>query len=129
MKKSLIVIAFIVSLFSSAIGTALADTDPDTTGPAIGYIISLSNTSVQIVYNEPVDQTTAEDVQNYAITGIFGSPQLAVTSATLVNPTTVVLTTASQSTATLYLVTVTNVTDTSGNVIQSGYNSRAFAGQ
>ena len=69
---------------------------------------SALNNSVSLVFNEDLDQESAEDTGNYAIDG------LNVTGATLVNPTTVVLTTAAQDDAGAnYTVQATGVKDQS----------------
>lgn len=96
----------------------------DTTAPsALEAIGSDSFTSATITFSEPLDPATAQNAANYSIT-----PALAVSAATLLNPTTVVLTTAAQAVDTAYTVTISNVKDTAsaGNVIKAPGNSVGF---
>lgn len=75
-----------------------------------------------LTFSEPMDAASASVASHYVIT-----PSLAVTAATLVNSTTVRLTTATQAQNTSYTVTVSAVLDTAipGNVIDPAHNSGA----
>lgn len=95
----------------------------DSTPPQVSTATAVNGSTVNLVYNEQVDSTTAQNTANYSI-----SPALAVTGAVLqADGKTVQLTTASQNYGTVYTVTVTNVKDTAGNII-SGNNTATFTG-
>ena len=83
---------------------------------------SSSFDKVTISFNERVDATNAIVTGNYQIT-----PELAVTGAMLENGTNVVLTTSSQTSGTVYTVSVTGVTDLAQNVIAAGASKQFTA--
>ena len=81
---------------------------PDTTAPTLVNAIGDANlTDITLVFSEPVTAATAEDENNYSL-----APALAVSSAVLVNPTTVRLTTAARTFPDDYTLTVQNISDT-----------------
>jgi hypothetical protein len=81
---------------------------PDTNGPTVVSAFADANlTDITIVFSEPVSAATAEDEGNYSL-----DPALAVSSATLVDPTTVLLTTAARTFPNDYTLTIQNVNDT-----------------
>ncbi len=91
----------------------------DTTKPAAPTAVVTGNTTVQVTFNEAVDKTLAENIANYAIDN-----SLVVLKAELdsdVNSGTymkkVTLTTSAQTVGTIYKVTVQNVADVAGNVM------------
>ena len=84
----------------------------DTNPPVISSANAISETSVEITFNESLDQTTAENVANYSITG------LTVSAASL-NNNKVTLTTSTQTESQSYTITVNNIEDLVGNVILS----------
>jgi len=96
----------------------------DTTPPSITNIIALSLTSVQISFSEAINDTMAEDETNYSIT-----PLLNISSAELQEGNKVLLTTGEQIPGEPYELTVSNIADTSGNVMSdttidfTGYQS------
>lgn len=106
----------------SANNTA-AFTGIDTTPPQVVSATAINDTTVNVLFNEQVDVTTAQTIANYSV-----APGLAVSSAVLLaDNKTVQLTIASQTWQTNYTVTVNNVQDTSANVI-SGSNTATFTG-
>lgn len=97
---------------------------PDSTKPQLSAAAALTNTTVKVIFNEKVDEVTAENAANYTIEG------LTITSAERQdNEAEVVLTTSAQTAPHVYTVKVENVTDLVGNVIDSDNDDRAFAGK
>lgn len=90
------------------------DAGADIIPPILTSATALSSTSVEIVFDEPLEETTAENINNYSI-----EPFLAVSSATL-QSNKVVLTTAEQTASENYTITVNNVEDLAGNPIEAG---------
>ncbi|MHB9010406.1 MAG: cytochrome c3 family protein [Carboxydocellales bacterium] len=91
-------------------------TGGDTSPPVVAGAFAVDATHVDVIFNEQVESTTAQDVANYSI-----SPSLAISAAVLqTGNKTVRLTTAGQASDTSYQLTVTNVKDTANNVISSG---------
>lgn len=120
-----VTVANVHDLSSNAISDSntASFTGIDTTPPQVVSASTVNDTTVDILFNEPVNSETAQDAANYGI-----SPALAVSNAVLqADGRTVRLTTARQSWQTTYNVTVSIVTDTSGNVI-SGSNTASFSG-
>jgi hypothetical protein len=68
--------------------------------------------SVTIEFSEPVTAASATTAGNYSLSG-----GVTVSSATQVNPTTVLLATSKQAEATQYTLTVRNLADNAGNTI------------
>jgi hypothetical protein len=94
----------------------------DTTPPEVISATALDDESVEVIFSEPLDQTTAEQASNYTIAG------LPILSATLqVDPTHVVITTHYQSNL-LYALVVASVEDGSGNIIQPPNDNASFTG-
>jgi hypothetical protein len=94
-------------LESGRSNSAQATTFLDITPPSI-VSVSASETSLEIIFNEPLDTVSAEDIYNYIITG-----GISVMSASL-DTDTVTLTTSAHTKGT-YTLTVKDVRDTSGN--------------
>jgi len=95
----------------------------DAAKPEVYSAVAITNTTVDVAFNEEVDKATAETISNYTIEG------LAVVKAVLQsNGTTVKLTTASQTQGTIYKVVVANVKDEAGNVVNGDKNSQQFGG-
>lgn len=105
-------------------GSSAADfTGIDSTPPHVVSAATVNDTTVSVLFNESVDEATAEIKANYSIT-----PSLEVSGAVLQGDgKTVHLSTSPQSWQTEYTVRVTNVTDSSGNVI-AGVSTATFAG-
>ncbi len=96
----------------------------DTTPPVVVSAVSLDSTTVDIAFSEQIERMAAESPVNYAIT-----PELAVNGAVLLpDGKTVRLTTAPQMWGTQYTLTVTGVSDVSGNIISgTAGNTAEFA--
>ncbi|MBN1948772.1 MAG: hypothetical protein JW784_03440, partial [Candidatus Cloacimonetes bacterium] len=80
-----------------------------------------SLTSVNLIFSESLDETSAETTTNYSI-----QPELNISAANL-SGNRVTLTTAEQTPGQLYTVSVNNVEDLAGNVI-AGNNTANFTG-
>ena len=85
---------------------------PDINPPLLVSATSTSITGLTVQFNEAVDQTSAETVGNYSISG------LTISDAVLTSGTIVTLTTSEQTAAASYTLTVNNVADLAGNVIE-----------
>jgi lamin tail-like protein/Big-like domain-containing protein len=83
----------------------------DETPPVVSSAAAISETSVEINFNEPLDQTSSETLSNYQIV-----PALTITSAVL-SGNKVTLTTSQQTAGESYTITINNVEDLAGNVI------------
>lgn len=86
----------------------------DTVRPTLVSATAVTNTTVDVVFSEAVDQATAENVTNYSVDLGVGNPSTATRQA---NQTTVRLIFASALAANNYVLTVNNVADLSSNVI------------
>lgn len=86
----------------------IVDSDPPVLGAVRG---SPTLDVVEVIFNEPLDATTAETLGNYTV-----APALAISSATL-SGQKVLLSTAPQANGTAYAVTVRNVADQHSNVM------------
>jgi len=87
----------------------------DTTPPTLLSAVANTSTSVEVTFSEQVDQTTAQTYTNYAIN------DLTVTDAILQSGgMTVELITGEQEVGYAYTITVNNIEDLAGNVIDSG---------
>lgn len=97
----------------------------DTTPPTILSVTALSNINVEITFSEALNDTMAENENNYSI-----SPFLAITEAELKNENKVLLTTEEQTEDETYTITVYNVEDLAGNPIEpnSTITFTGFAG-
>lgn len=90
----------------------------DTTKPIISSISIISNTTLDILFDEPIDISTAQNSANYSVNNGIGNPSSAVLSST--NPLMVTLTFGTGfANGTTNLITVTNITDLAGNSINS----------
>ena len=88
---------------------------PDTTPPQISSVEAEGDpTKVTVTFSEPVEQTSATAVSNYAIDN-----GVATSSAALTNGRTVALTTSALTQGILYTLTVNNVVDLASNPIAS----------
>jgi len=103
------------------------DTDP----PTLASANANSSTAVEVTFNEQVDETTVENIANYSISN------LTITAAILQSlGKTVELITTAQDGGYAYTITVNNVEDLSGNVIEpnstigfTGYEEGPTEGQ
>ena len=84
---------------------------PDTVGPVISNVLPNNNT-LDVVFNEPLDQVSAETVGNYTLNN-----NISVTAASM-NGSVVTLTVSPALTeGNSYTLTVSNVADVAGNVM------------
>ncbi|MEQ1677525.1 MAG: lamin tail domain-containing protein [Chitinophagaceae bacterium] len=94
----------------------------DDAPPQLKNAYTLDNTTIILVYDEPVDSSAAATVTNYTIDG-----GLTIAQATTIPPlfNQVQLKTAAPLTAnTVYNITATNITDCKGNSIASANSTR-----
>jgi len=92
--------------------------------PKLKAITPKSETQLLLVFDEPLEPTSAENVAQYAIT-----PSLLVVSASVNQPgDEVTLTTATQIPQKAYSLTVSGVTDLVNNAIQAPDNQGTFIG-
>lgn len=88
------------------------------TPPQILSAIALSSNNVDVLFNEPVTAATAQITANYSASSGLGNPVTAIIDP--INPTLVHLSfSGSFSNATIYQLTVSNVTDLQGTPIVS----------
>lgn len=93
----------------------------DTTPPTLASASAGEDLKTVIaVFSETVSPATANVAANYSI------PGLTVSNATLVLPNAVRLRTSAQSPATTLTLTVSNVRDEAGNLINPSANSQSF---
>ncbi|MEP5105087.1 MAG: lamin tail domain-containing protein [Ekhidna sp.] len=88
----------------------------DTTPPTIQSVVVISETEVDVQFDENVDVTTAENAVNYTIDG-----SVSVASASLDGGenSLVHLSTSALENGTTYTITINNVEDENGNVIDT----------
>lgn len=83
----------------------------DETPPVVNSAEAVLETAVEISFNEPLDEATAENTANYQI-----DPALSISAAEL-SGNKVTLTTSPQTAYENYTITINNVEDLAGNVI------------
>jgi hypothetical protein len=107
-------------------GTTLADTNTDTTPPALSNVSILNATTVSVLFSEPVEQASAQSPANYSI-----DLGIAVNNAALpADLRTVTLTTSPHAPGTTYNITVNNVRDRAANpntILPNSQESYVFA--
>ena len=92
---------------------------PDVTPPAILTVTATSPKTIEIIFNEAVDKTTAELVSNYSVNNNMGAPITAIKDAA--NPALVQLSFAGTFTNNVNnTLTINGVKDLSGNAIVNG---------
>ena len=90
------------------IGPLFTDTDP----PVMESVIPFSNTQIDLEFNEPLEQTTAETITNYSINN-----GISISSAILdPNLTTVHLVVSPLTSGTTYSITSNNIEDLNNNL-------------
>lgn len=88
----------------------------DNTKPTLDSVKVISNTQLELVYNEPVDATTSQNTSNYSVNNGIGTPFSAIQNTTDLSKIT--LTFSSPFTHGITnVLSVTNVTDIAGNNI------------
>ncbi len=87
---------------------------PDVTPPSVTSVTVISDTQLEVVFDEPVDAVTAENESNYSASNGLGNPSLATINGG--NPAQVNLTfSTSFSQGVTNVLTVNNVEDVAGN--------------
>jgi len=98
---------------------------PDITPPAIQSITATAANSIDVLFNEPVDATTAQTLTNYTVNNSIGNPATAVRDAT--NIALVKLTFANNfPNGTTCTLTANGVQDLAGNAIANGTGTFSF---
>ena len=88
----------------------------DNTAPTITSVAVLSATQLDVLFDEPVEQTTAETESNYTVDNSIGNPSSALRDGS--NPALVHLTFATGFVQSInYTLDVINVQDIAGNAI------------
>lgn len=96
---------------------------PDISKPQLISAVALTNTTVKVTFDKPMDKITAEDVTYYAVAG------LSIIKAELSsNKTEVTLTTSPQKIGNTYRLVVISIADESGNIIDDNYDDFRFIG-
>ena len=86
-------------------------------GPTIVDVTAASSTTVEVEFSETVDAGLAGDDTNYVIEEVTSGDPLAVSFSVQQNPSTYLLTTASQDVLMLYRITISNIKDAAGNLL------------
>lgn len=97
----------------------------DNTPPAIISASTISSTEVDLLFDENVEQTTAETISNYVVNNSIGNATVASRDATnnkLVHLTFGTAFTSGQN----YILTATNVQDLTGNAITTATASFSY---
>lgn len=90
----------------------VAAVDPDLTRPTVVSAFGSPDlTTITITFSEGMDPTSAQNTANYSLAPVGSGAGLAINSATLVDPTTVVLNTAARTFGQDYNLTISNVSD------------------
>jgi hypothetical protein len=97
---------------------------PDVTPPAIVSATALTNTTVDILFNEPVEAASAQTLSNYSVNNGIGQPSAAVRDA--VNNALVHLTFPAIFPNGTNTITINGVKDLSGNAIVNGTATFSF---
>ncbi|MGG9970720.1 lamin tail domain-containing protein [Ferruginibacter sp. SUN002] len=98
---------------------------PDVTAPVIQSSTVLSSTALDVLFNEPLDATTANTIGNYSVNNSIGAPATAVLDGS--NSALVHLTfTGSFADAVANQLTVNGVKDISGNAISNGTSAFTY---
>lgn len=97
----------------------------DLQSPVVVSVDPIINTNIKIIFSEEVEQTTAENVANYVIDN-----DIVVESVTqhIFSKAQVNLTVSSLSAGILYFITISNVADLVGNIMESQTEDFQFVG-
>lgn len=97
----------------------------DLVSPVVESVDPIINTNIKIMFSEDVEQTTAENIANYVIDN-----DIVVESVTqhAFNKAQINLTVSSLSAGILYFITVSNVADLVGNVMEPQTEDFQFVG-
>ncbi len=105
------------SPFSDEVSAAITATDgggdTDTTRPAVVAVVTRGETQIDLIFSEPVDKSSAENIANYSI-----SNGVTIIGAILdADPTVVHLITSAHTRAVDHILIVRNVEDVNGNTV------------
>ncbi len=97
--------------------------NPDTTPPEVTSASILTATSVSVTFSEALEQNSAQNTGNYSITN-----GITVSGAVLSSDgKKVTLTTSAHTSGQSYVVTVNNVKDLAGNVVNPNANTAGYS--
>lgn len=91
----------------------------DQVKPVVSYVKGLTSRTVEVVFNEPIDEDSAENGNNYRFNN-----GLRVSRVELTNDRRVLITTSEQQNNATYELTIRGVKDTSGNTMDQ--TTRSF---
>ncbi len=98
---------------------------PDVIPPLIQSATALSPNTLDVLFNEPVDQVTAQALNNYSVNNAVGNPSQAIRDA--VNSALVHLVFGgSFSNGVNHILTVSGVKDFAGNIVSNAAASFSF---
>ena len=95
------------------------NTIPDTEAPKIDSVVTSTFNRLYVLFDEEVDQTSAEEISNYSITGAN------ISNAHKVHTDSVLLEVLGLTNGQHYTLTISNVQDKAGNVIETS-STKAF---
>ena len=90
----------------------------DQTPPALLRAAAPDNTTLLLTFDEPLDSATAATAGNYSISNGIGAPATAITLPPMFNQVQLKLTNPVER-GKVYTITVSNVSDCGGNIIQA----------
>lgn len=99
-------------------------TNADTTAPKFIRAFAIDAFNCILFFDEPLDSLKAATANNYSISNSIGTPATAIAVAPLYNQVSLRVTTPLTANQ-VYIISVTNVTDCSGNLIGNANTSRA----
>lgn len=108
------------SPFSDEVSATITATDggdanSDTTRPKVVAVVPRGETQIDLIFSEPVDKSSAENVANYSI-----SNGVTIIGAVLdADPTIVHLITSAHTRGVDYILVVKNVADVNGNMVHA----------
>jgi hypothetical protein len=97
---------------------------PDVTPPAIQAVSAVAPNAIDVLFNEPVDAASAQNVSNYVVNNAIGNPATAIRDPNLTN--LVHLTFANNFPNGNSTLTINGVKDLAGNAISNGTATFGF---
>ncbi len=99
--------------------------EPDVIPPAIQFATAISATTVDVLFNEPVETASSQFAANYSANNSLGNPVTALQDAA--NPSLIHLTFSTMLTnGVAYALKVNGVSDLAGNTISNGTANFSF---
>jgi len=99
--------------------------EPDVTPPSIQSAVAISSTAVDLLFTEPVENISCQNINNYEANNGLGNPTSAIQDA--INPSLVHLIFANTFTnGTGYALLVNNVKDLAGNIVHDSKVNFSF---